>query len=42
MAEENGMDMPAHIETYSSVTTLLKWGAVGCFLIGALVVWLIA
>ena len=42
MAEENGMDMPAHVETYGSVMALLKWGAVGCFLIGMLVVWLIA
>ncbi len=42
MAEESGMDMPAHVDTYDRVMGLLKWGAVGCFLVGALVVWLIA
>ena len=42
MAEESGMDMPAHVDTYGRVMTMLKWGAVACFLVGALVVWLIA
>ena len=36
------MDMPAHVDTYGSVMGLLKWGAVGCFLIAMLVIWLIA
>lgn len=36
------MDMPAHVRTYGKVMTMLKWGAVGCFLVGAFVVWLIA
>ena len=34
-------DMKAHNETYSSVMNLLKWGAVGTFIIGAIVVVLI-
>lgn len=42
MAKDSGMDMPAHVSTYARVMALLKWGAVGCFLVGALVVWLIA
>ena len=36
------MDMPAHVATYGSVMSMLKWGTVGCALIAALVVWLIA
>ena len=35
-------DMNAHIETYSSVTTMLKWGTLACAVVAALVVWLIA
>ena len=35
-------DMKAHAATYGSVMTLLKWGTVGCALIAALVIWLIA
>lgn len=35
-------DMKAHEATYGSVIGLLKWGAVGCAVIAALVVWLIA
>lgn len=42
MAEESGMDMPAHVETYGRVMGLLKVGAVFCALIAALVIWLIA
>lgn len=42
MAQESGMDMPAHVDTYGRVMAMLKWGAVGCFLVGAFVVWLIA
>ena len=42
MADQSGMDMPAHVDTYSSVMALLRWGAVGCFLIAMLVIWLIA
>jgi len=34
-------DMKAHNETYSSVMNLLKWSAVGTFIIGAIVVVLI-
>ena len=34
-------DMKAHSETYESVMSLLKWGAIGTFIIGAIVVVLI-
>jgi Bacterial aa3 type cytochrome c oxidase subunit IV len=34
-------DMKAHRETYESVMSLLKWGTVGTFIIGAIVVVLI-
>lgn len=35
-------DMKAHEATYSSVIGLFKWGAVFCFLLAFLVVWLIS
>ena len=35
-------DMKPHVQTYDSVIGLLKWGAVGCAIIAALVIWLIA
>ncbi|CAN5401172.1 hypothetical protein BH09PSE4_BH09PSE4_14220 [soil metagenome] len=35
-------DMTAHEQTYSSVIWMLKWGAVGCAAIAAIVIWLIA
>ena len=35
-------DMKAHEDTYSRVMGILTWGTVGCFLVGALVVFLIA
>ncbi|RKE47679.1 aa3 type cytochrome c oxidase subunit IV [Sphingomonas sp. PP-CE-1A-559] len=35
-------DMKAHVATYSSVTGMMKWGAVGCALVVALVIWLIS
>ena len=38
----NSGDMKAHSETYVSVMAMLKWGALGCFLIGMVVVFLIA
>lgn len=44
MAAENdtsATDMQTHVQTYGSVISLLKWGSVGAFLIGALVIWLI-
>ncbi len=34
-------DMKAHRETYASVTNLLKWGSLGVFIVGAIVVVLI-
>jgi len=35
-------DYKAHAETFSGFTALMTWGTVGSFLIGALVVFLIA
>lgn len=35
-------DMKPHEATYGSVIGLLKWGAVACFIIAFLVIWLIA
>lgn len=35
-------DMKAHQETYAGVMNLLKWGTVASFLVGAIVVLLIA
>lgn len=35
-------DMKPHEQTYSSVIALLKWGAVACIVIAAIVIWLIA
>ena len=42
MAEPNGMDMPAHVNTYGRVMGLMKWGTVACAVIAAIVIWLIA
>lgn len=42
MAEESGMDMPAHVDTYGRVIALLKWGTVASALVAAFVIWLIA
>jgi hypothetical protein len=35
-------DMKPHEQTYHSVIALLKWGAVGCIVIAAIVIWLIS
>jgi hypothetical protein len=35
-------DLKAHEQTYSSVMTMLKWGSLSTFIIGAIVVLLIA
>jgi Bacterial aa3 type cytochrome c oxidase subunit IV len=35
-------DMKPHQQTYHSVIQMLKYGAVGCALVAALVIWLIA
>ncbi|CAN5833251.1 aa3-type cytochrome c oxidase subunit IV [Sphingomonas sp. ZT3P38] len=35
-------EIKVHEVTYHKVIGLLKWGAVGCFLIAFLVIWLIA
>lgn len=39
MAEKS--EMKAHIATYGGVIALLKWGAVTCAAIVAIVIWLI-
>ena len=38
---ENG-DMKAHEATYHSIMSLLFWGAIGCFIIAFIVIWLIS
>ncbi len=40
MASDN--DMRMHEETYGRVLNIIKWGTIGCTLVGALVVVLIA
>lgn len=35
-------NMKAHEATYGSVMGLLKWGTLGCAIVAAIVVWLIA
>ncbi|MGR6330458.1 aa3-type cytochrome c oxidase subunit IV [Sphingomonas sp. XXL09] len=35
-------NMQPHEATYASVIGMLKWGAVGCAIVAALVIWLIA
>ena len=35
-------DMKTHESTYHSVLGMLKYGAIGCFLIAAIVIWLIS
>lgn len=35
-------DMRTHTRTYDSVIGVLKWGAVACAIVAALVIWLIA
>jgi len=35
-------DMKAHESTYHSVLGMLKYGAVGCFVIAGIVIWLIS
>lgn len=35
-------NMQPHEATYASVIAMLKWGAVGCAIIAAVVIWLIA
>lgn len=40
--ETGGNDLPAHVESYHRFLGWLKFGAIGSFLIGALVVFLIS
>ncbi len=39
MADGN---MDAHVATYGKVTTMMKWGTLGCAIVAAFVIWLIA
>ncbi|MEO9131128.1 MAG: aa3-type cytochrome c oxidase subunit IV [Sphingomonas sp.] len=34
-------EIKVHEATYNKVIGVLKWGAIGCFLIAMLVIWLI-
>ena len=36
------MDIKAHRATYESIMRLLFWGAIGCAIIAAIVIWLIS
>jgi hypothetical protein len=38
----NDTDMKAHVSTYNSIMWLLKWGAVACFILAFIVIWLIS
>lgn len=38
----NQTDMKAHSATYEGVIGLMKWGALACAIVAAIVVWLIA
>ena len=40
--ENHGAELKAHEETFSGFAALMKWGTIGSFAIGALVVFLIA
>jgi len=40
MAEQG--NMKAHVATYNGMLGMLKWGTVGCVIIVATVIWLIA
>ena len=35
-------DMKPHQQTYHSVLGLLKYGAIGCLVVAAIVIWLIS
>lgn len=39
--EPGAMDIKGHVSTYSSVIGMLKWGAVACFVLAFVVIWLI-
>jgi hypothetical protein len=40
MADDANLN--GHVATYSSMIAMLKWGAVACAIVVALVIWLIA
>ena len=39
--EPGAMDIKGHVATYGSVIGMLKWGAVACFVLAFVVIWLI-
>lgn len=41
MEAPTAMDMAAHAETYARITRLIKWGALACAVVAAIVIWLI-
>ncbi len=42
MTGHGDMNMKAHASTYDRVIAMLKWATIGCAIIAALVIWLIA
>lgn len=36
------MDIEQHRQTYGSIMKLLFWGTIGCAIVAAVVIWLIA
>jgi hypothetical protein len=42
MAESSHVEMNAHQQTYGSFVSLLKYGAVACFLVAFIVILIIA
>jgi hypothetical protein len=41
-AETTGKQMQGHVATYSGMIGLLKWGAIGSFVVAFAVIWLIS
>jgi hypothetical protein len=42
MAEQGAkIDLPAHERTYDSFISLFKWGAIACFLLAFIVIFII-
>jgi type VI protein secretion system component VasF len=39
--QPGAMDIQGHVSTYSKVIGMLKWGAVACFVLAFVVIWLI-
>lgn len=41
MEAPTAMDISQHSETYARITRLIKWGALACAVVAAIVIWLI-